>query len=70
MHSLLPMMTPRYEKTIDDFVTSYNNLVSTLDQLTSYNAESDLAAPLLGDSDYSRNSRSDPPGVFGQRIRH
>ena len=37
-------------KSIDEFVTSYNNLVSTFDQLTNYNAEADLAAPLLGDS--------------------
>lgn len=37
-------------KTIDDFVVSYNGLVTTLSQLTSYNAEADIAAPLLGDS--------------------
>jgi len=36
--------------TVDEFVASYNNLVSTLDQLTNYNAEADTAAPLLGDS--------------------
>ena len=36
--------------TVDEFVTSYNNLVATLDLLTNYNAEADAAAPLLGDS--------------------
>lgn len=35
---------------IDDFVASYNDLVDTFDQLTNYDAESDLGAPLLGDS--------------------
>lgn len=36
--------------TIEEFVDSYNILVDTLDQLTSYNAEANIAAPLLGDS--------------------
>ena len=35
---------------VGDFVESYNALISTLDGLTDYNAEADLAAPLLGDS--------------------
>lgn len=42
--------TAAVRTTIDEFVASYNNLVSTFDQLTNYNAESDTAAPLLGDS--------------------
>ena len=35
---------------MNDFVTSYNDLVATFDQLTSYDADADAAAPLLGDS--------------------
>lgn len=35
---------------VDQFVESYNALVSTFDSLTQYNAEADLAAPLLGDA--------------------
>jgi flagellar hook-associated protein 2 len=35
---------------IDDFVDSYNQLVDVFDQLTSYDAESGTAGPLLGDS--------------------
>ena len=35
---------------VGDFVESYNALMSTLDQLTAYDAESQLAAPLLGDA--------------------
>ncbi|MDH3747767.1 MAG: flagellar filament capping protein FliD [Gammaproteobacteria bacterium] len=35
---------------VGDFVESYNALMSTLDSLTDYDAESDLAAPLLGDA--------------------
>jgi flagellar hook-associated protein 2 len=42
--------TDDVRKTMDNFVTSYNNLVKTLDQLTSYNSEADAAAPLVGDS--------------------
>lgn len=35
---------------VEDFVASYNALVSTLDSLTDYDAESGAAAPLLGDA--------------------
>ena len=35
---------------VEDFVASYNALVSTFDLVTDYNAESESAAPLLGDS--------------------
>ena len=35
---------------VGDFVESYNALISTLDSLTDYDAEADLAAPLLGDA--------------------
>ena len=35
---------------VEDFVASYNALVSTLDQLTAYDQESESAAPLLGDA--------------------
>ncbi len=35
---------------VEDFVASYNALVSTLDSLTDYDQESEIAAPLLGDS--------------------
>lgn len=35
---------------VDDFVTSYNALISTLDGLTNYDAEAELAGPLLGDA--------------------
>jgi len=35
---------------VEDFVASYNALVQTLDGLTDYNSESDLAGPLLGDA--------------------
>lgn len=37
-------------QSIGDFVESYNNLIETFDQLTDYNAEADVAAPLLGDA--------------------
>jgi flagellar hook-associated protein 2 len=37
-------------KTVQDFVESYNKLVDIFDKLTNYDAESDLAAPLLGDA--------------------
>jgi len=37
-------------KIVDDFVTSYNALVDTLNSLTQFNADSESAAPLLGDS--------------------
>lgn len=36
--------------TVGDFVESYNTLVTTLDSLTDYVAESEQAAPLLGDA--------------------
>ncbi len=35
---------------VGDFVESYNALITTLDSLTDYDAESELAAPLLGDA--------------------
>lgn len=35
---------------VADFVESYNALISTLNSLTDYDAEADLAAPLLGDA--------------------
>ncbi|MCP5090817.1 MAG: flagellar filament capping protein FliD, partial [Gammaproteobacteria bacterium] len=35
---------------VEDFVASYNALVSTLDLLTDYDAETESAAPLLGDA--------------------
>jgi len=35
---------------VEDFVESYNALVNTLDLVTDYNAESETAAPLLGDA--------------------
>lgn len=35
---------------VNNFVESYNVLMSTLDSLTAFNAETELAAPLLGDS--------------------
>ena len=36
--------------TIQGFVDSYNQLIETFDQLTAYNAENEIAAPLLGDA--------------------
>ncbi len=35
---------------VNDFVEKYNELVTTLDRLTDFNAETDVAAPLIGDS--------------------
>lgn len=35
---------------VSDFVESYNQLVSTFDALTAYDAENEQAAPLIGDS--------------------
>lgn len=35
---------------VGDFVESYNALITTLDSLTDYDAEAELAAPLLGDA--------------------
>lgn len=35
---------------VNDFVKSYNELITMMDSLTAYNAESDQGAPLLGDS--------------------
>ena len=35
---------------VSDFVESYNALVETFDNLTAYDAENEIAAPLLGDS--------------------
>jgi len=37
-------------QTIVSFVTSYNNLIDTFDQLTNFDADAESAAPLLGDS--------------------
>lgn len=38
------------KSTINAFVDSYNELVTTIDRLTSFNADSQIAGPLLGDS--------------------
>lgn len=35
---------------VDDFVESYNQLITTLDAVTEYDAENELAAPLVGDA--------------------
>jgi flagellar hook-associated protein 2 len=35
---------------VNDFVKSYNELITMIDSLTAYNSESDQGAPLLGDS--------------------
>ena len=35
---------------VEDFVAAYNDMITTIDSLTAYNAESEQAAPLLGDS--------------------
>jgi flagellar hook-associated protein 2 len=35
---------------VGDFVESYNELIKTLDALTEYDAENELAAPLVGDA--------------------
>jgi len=35
---------------IDDFVSSYNELIKTLDAITDYDAENEIAAPLIGDA--------------------
>lgn len=37
-------------KLVDDFVAGYNELVSTVDNLTSYDAENERGAPLIGDA--------------------
>ncbi len=37
-------------KLVSDFVDSYNLLISTIDNLTAYDAENETAAPLIGDS--------------------
>ncbi len=42
--------TETVNQTISDFVASYNALIDTFDELTSYNAEAEIAGPLLGDS--------------------
>ncbi len=42
--------TPATETLLADFVGSYNALVETFDSLTAYDADSELAAPLLGDA--------------------
>ena len=38
------------QQLVADFVESYNALIETFDSLTAYNAESEAAAPLLGDA--------------------
>jgi len=38
------------KQTIKDFVESYNVLIDTFDQLTDFDAESETAAPLIGDA--------------------
>ena len=35
---------------VDDFVNSYNELIKTFDALTDYDAENEVAAPLIGDA--------------------
>ncbi len=35
---------------VNDFIASYNALIKTFDQLTAYDAEAELGAPLIGDS--------------------
>ncbi len=35
---------------VSDFVESYNTMIDTFDNLTSYDAEAEIAAPLLGDA--------------------
>ena len=35
---------------VDDFVDSYNELITTLDALTDFDAENEIAAPLIGDA--------------------
>tara|TARA_R110002096_G_scaffold130643_5_gene279954 strand:- start:46539 stop:47930 length:1392 start_codon:yes stop_codon:yes gene_type:complete len=35
---------------VEDFVNAYNEMITTIDSLTAYSAESEQAAPLLGDS--------------------
>jgi flagellar hook-associated protein 2 len=42
--------TDEVRRTINEFVDSYNALVTTFDKLTAYNAESQVAGPLLGDA--------------------
>src|SRR5438552_12681700 len=41
-------------KTIQNFVSSYNDLSSYIDQQTSYDSSTDTAAPLLGNLDVIR----------------
>ncbi len=35
---------------VNDFIASYNALIKTFDQLTAYDADAELGAPLIGDS--------------------
>ncbi|MBT8097937.1 MAG: flagellar filament capping protein FliD [Woeseia sp.] len=42
--------TAEVRRTITEFVESYNQLVTTFDGLSSYDAESQIAGPLLGDA--------------------
>ncbi|MGB5347137.1 MAG: flagellar filament capping protein FliD [Woeseia sp.] len=42
--------TDEVRRTINEFVDSYNALVTTFDKLTAYDAESQVAGPLLGDA--------------------
>ncbi len=60
--------TEATQQLVADFVESYNALVDTFDSLTEYNAEAELAAPLLGDAtirgirDQIRREMSTPVG--------
>ena len=42
--------TDAVKDTIKDFIESYNTLIDTFDQLTDYDAENEIAAPLVGDA--------------------
>jgi len=56
------------KQTIAEFVESYNVLVDTFDQLTSFNAEAETAAPLLGDSTI-RGIRDQVRRVFSTAVQ-
>jgi flagellar hook-associated protein 2 len=42
--------TATLEKSVDDFVASFNSLIDRIDNLTSYNTQTRRGGPLLGDS--------------------
>jgi len=42
--------TAKASETVNNFVESYNKLIETFDQLSSFNAETKVAGPLLGDA--------------------